>query len=147
MDGKDWMRRLTCVFTESILLYGVCCALAKTKYSTLKAWRLINIDFQTSKEKHKTLIILIFKVFSDHHTQVHTRTRWHHSVNRWPGYRKYPNIDFPKITALIGFDLVIVINVWFCFVDILKYQSKGRGKKSKFWHCRLELRNQKQIIW
>ena len=40
--GKDtcptlWMRRLICVFTESILLYGFCCALAKTKYSTLKA--------------------------------------------------------------------------------------------------------------
>ena len=34
MDGKDtsptlWMRRLICVFAESILLYGVCCALAK----------------------------------------------------------------------------------------------------------------------
>ena len=50
----SWMRSFICVFNESILLYGFCCTLAKTKYSTLKAERLINTDFQTSKEKHKT---------------------------------------------------------------------------------------------
>ena len=73
VDGKDtsptsWMRRLICVFTESILLYGVCCALAKP----------------------------CFNIKSDHHTQVHTRTRWHHSVNRCPGYRKYPKYRFSQ---------------------------------------------------
>ena len=111
VDGKDisptsWMRRLICVFTECILLYGF-------------AVPWLNL-------------VSIFKVFSDHHTQMHTRTRWHHSVNRGPGYRKYPTIDIPKVTALIGFERVIVIKVWFCYVDILKYQCKGREKKVNF---------------
>ena len=38
VDGKDtsptsWMHRLICVFTESILLYGVCCALVKPSFN------------------------------------------------------------------------------------------------------------------
>ena len=41
-------------------------------------------------------------------------------------------MDFPKITALIGFDLVNILKVCFCFVDILKYQCKSRGEKVNF---------------
>ena len=54
-------------------------------------------------------LVSIFKVFSDHHTHVAHKdkmTSFSKQVSRI-----YPDIDFPKITALIGFDLLIVIKV------------------------------------
>ena len=46
----------------------------------LKPESIINIDFSTSKDTKKNTNLNYFnikQVFSDHHTQVHTRTRQH----------------------------------------------------------------------